>query len=360
MTLPLTSLQAQHEMKEQMKLQMKRDANAARTARFLNARQRTIGLDVHALDAQVLEKKMSQDDDKEMRRLERLKSIELDRIMEAASEEERQMQKFIKDQLKQSWSHSIATKHVDKVPDFEPERFGTSSFQIFSGEDTNRIERINLQKEQTKRWVQEQVAEKAFNRFQELEERERYAQLLRQIDAVREESEKEEAALRKMILHKTKQENDVCIEEKRMLREQEREDHLNSRVGMVMNLDEDQAAAMDEYGRITRKDMFKGFTAAQKTRILLENEELLRIKRERIATENSHANDWAIRQVMDARAMEEAHLQEKYLRQMETDRQCAILQTQREEERRRNEMSRKEKFGTIGRGFFDNFGKSCR
>lgn len=70
MTLPLTSLQAQHEMKEQMKLQMKRDANTARTARFLNARQRTIGLDVHALDAQVLEKKMSQDDDKEMRRLE--------------------------------------------------------------------------------------------------------------------------------------------------------------------------------------------------------------------------------------------------------------------------------------------------
>ena len=53
-----------------MKLQLKRDANAARTARFLNARQRTIGLDVQALEAQILEKKMNHDDDKEMRRLE--------------------------------------------------------------------------------------------------------------------------------------------------------------------------------------------------------------------------------------------------------------------------------------------------
>jgi hypothetical protein len=38
---------------------------------------------------------------------------------------------------------------------------------------------------------------------------------------------------------------------------------------------EDTSQALDENGRIIRKDMFKGFTAAQKKRFFQENEALL-------------------------------------------------------------------------------------
>lgn len=59
-----------------------------------------------------------------------------------------------------------------------------SSFQRFSGEDVNREERTRLQKQQMKTWVQEQVAEKAYQKYQENEERMKYADLLKQIDEV--------------------------------------------------------------------------------------------------------------------------------------------------------------------------------
>ena len=91
--------------------------------------------------------------------------------MEAAAEEERQMQKYYKDELKKSWENSIENKHVDRVPEFQPEKFGPSSFQRFSGEDPNRQDRIRQQKAQMKRWVQEQAAEKAFDRYQQTEEK---------------------------------------------------------------------------------------------------------------------------------------------------------------------------------------------
>ena len=50
--------------------------------------------------------------------------MELDRIMEAAADEENRMQKFYKEQLKKSWSDAIVNKHIDKTPDFKPDSFG--------------------------------------------------------------------------------------------------------------------------------------------------------------------------------------------------------------------------------------------
>lgn len=43
--------------------------------------------------------------------------------------------------------------------------------------------------------------------------------------------------------------------------------------------EEDLDKAMDEYGRITRRDMFRGFTAAQRARIVRDNEDIIRMRR---------------------------------------------------------------------------------
>ncbi len=42
---------------------------------------------------------------------------------------------------------------------------------------------------------------------------------------------------------------------------------------------EDKNAAMDEYGRLVRRDMFKGFTEEQKRKILSDNQNIIRQKR---------------------------------------------------------------------------------
>jgi len=82
---------------------------------------------------------------------------------------------------------------------------------------------------------------------------------------------------------------------------------------------------MDEYGRIIRKDMFRGFTEPQRRQMLLENEQLLQLKRERLAQERGNDNEWAIQSVLSSKSMEDAALQEKYLRDSEKDRHLQIL-----------------------------------
>jgi len=103
MALPLTSLQARQERAEEMKLAKKRADNAERNRRFINARQRMIGVDLQALDIQCMEKQLIKDNEKEINALERLKAQEMNRIMEEAADEERRLKQFLYDELKNDW-----------------------------------------------------------------------------------------------------------------------------------------------------------------------------------------------------------------------------------------------------------------
>ena len=82
---------------------------------------------------------------------------------------------------------------------------------------------------------------------------------------------------------------------------------------------------MDDYGRIIRKDMFRGFTEPQRRQMLLENEQLLQLKRERLAQEQGNDNEWAVQSALSSKAMEDVALQEKYMRDAEKDRHLQIL-----------------------------------
>jgi len=236
----------------------------------------------------------------------------------------------------------------------------SSSFQTFKGEDTLRTERIKLQQDQMRRWTQEQVTEKAFNRYREDQERMQYAELLKTIDRVREESEQEEAAMSRMAKKIQVMENDKVIQANKERREKEKEDSMQERVGFIMDLSEDQAVAMDEHGRIINKSAFRGFTEGQRTKLLLENEALRDIKRQAAEAEVQYNQDWAFQQYQANRAMEEAHQEEKYLRNAENERHLKIIAEQQRTERERKANSERNKFGSIGEGFFSDFGKSCR
>ena len=235
-----------------------------------------------------------------------------------------------------------------------------SSFQTFKGEDNLREERIKEQQEQMRRWTQEQVTERAINKYRENQERMQYAELLKTIDRVREESEYEEAGMAKMAKKLQVMENEKVIQRNIARREKEKEDNLNEKVGLLMDLAEDQAEAMDANGRITNKAAFRGFTEGQRTKLLLENEALRDLKRQAAEAEAQYEEDWALQQHQASRAMEEALYEERNLRNAENERHLNIIAEQQRAEKERRANAERNRFGSIGEGFFSDFGKSCR
>ena len=130
-----------------------------------------------------------------------------------ASDEERQIKDFQLSLLRKNWEDSIKYKKeqeeiAKKVKDIDFDKCGPSSLQNFTGEDPQAAERKRLQKDQMKKWVQEQVAEKNYLKKQEKDEDLSYAEMIKAVDVIRETTDKEEAELKRYISRSVKLQND--------------------------------------------------------------------------------------------------------------------------------------------------------
>jgi hypothetical protein len=138
-------------------------------------------------------------------------ALEIERLLAASMEEERQMKEFQMAQLKQSWADNAARRQYEKTqappPDFDPNTAGAASLQKMSGEDANRYERIKKQREQMKTWIQEQIAEKQYSKQLDMEENLNYAEMIKMIDEIREATDVEEKQMRKYITDTVKADN---------------------------------------------------------------------------------------------------------------------------------------------------------
>lgn len=345
---------------------MKREANQARTERFLNARQRTLGLDLQALDAQVAEKKRNCQNNKESDRLERLRAREIDRVLEAAAEEEHNMRRYQMEELKKSWEQQKADKpsHNKVVEDYDPENFGPSSFQVFDGEDVLAEERAALKKDQMRRWTQEQIAEHAAKRRDLNEEDLAQADLIRQIDEIRAQAEVDEKQMHALMRKEVADENVKLGAARRAALEQKKFEEqrmpdggaLTTSLRMPEDMD---VPAITEDG-VLRKDLFRGYTPAQRRKLLQQNETLRAAKEERIAAEKRSEAEWAVSQAAQMRAMEQAHYEELLLKKYQQEKCQQTLLQQVEEQKAVREAREAERRGEIAPEFFQNFGKSCR
>lgn len=137
--------------------------------------------------------------------------MEIERLLAASIEEERQMKEYQMNEIKKNWECAIQEKQearsAPKQPDFDPANCGPASLQKCSGEDANRIERLRAQKNQMRNWVQEQMSEKAYVRKLQRDEDLQYAEMIKAIDAVREQTEREEQELRKYVQNTMKSQN---------------------------------------------------------------------------------------------------------------------------------------------------------
>jgi len=161
------------EMKERAVINNRREVEKARRARILNVKNRTIGLDVPALNAQVKTKA-------DMHTLEKRRQDALDQAMIASTQQadilqlevnrikasqERELReyraKFQGRQSRREYDLSDPnTVRNDTNPIEHPEKLGLGSAQLFTGMDMTAEERKLVQAEQMRAWCAEHIEAK--------------------------------------------------------------------------------------------------------------------------------------------------------------------------------------------------------
>jgi len=352
--------------REAAKIKFKREQNEKRRIRIHNAKQRTIGLDVEALDAQVAEKKASQNADQDQLNFERAQAMEIERILAGSMEEERQMKLFQMQQMKQSWADAakkrLAEKDVVEV-DFDTANSGPSSLLAMKGEDINKEETDRQKKELMRQWIQQQIAEKNETKGFDQEDDLNYADMIKAIDEIREATELEEKEMRKFVTDAVKRDNLELAMAQKMRRDAQNSINDENNGALSTSLDvffEDRGAAMDEFGKVKRADMFRGFTEEQRRTIFQQNQDIIRDNAVNKMNNDRKDDEWVMQQAMAMRAMEQAAYEEQCMKDSLKEEHLEFLRGQIAEQQKHNEEWNKTKNGEIGTEFFESFGKDCR
>jgi len=352
--------------KEASKIEAKRRANEERTKRFLNARQRTLGVDVQGLDAQIAEKRRNQQNNDDNDRLERVRAKEIDRILEAASVEETNMRKFQMAELRKDWADKSAKATEKKAiidPDYQPESFGPSSFQVFDGEDTMAEERERLKRDQVRRWAQEQAAEHAVKKQRERDEDLYNAEMIRQIDDIRGQAADQEKNMHSMLQREVAASNKelAALQANRKMMEKMRSTCDENGKQLVTSIPLSiSTPSLDADGKVVRKDAFRGYSQAQCRKLLQENEMLRDIKRQQEDDERAVEAEWVYAQQQQIRAMELANHEEQQLKNYQRNQVYNNLREQVATKAQQKYDYDEERKNDISSEFFNNFGKSCR
>lgn len=319
-----------------------------------------MGIDVASLDAQVETKKAAEakivDDD----RTERLRQMEIDRIIEESNREEKAMKDFLNANVKADWERAIAHKaSMEDKTAFDIDKCTISAAQTFAGADPYRKDRIKAQKNQMRSWVFEQMAEKKIIGDANDAGEKAYSDMLLAVGEIRDAADREEKEMVQFLNDTVKNENAALAK----VAQQKRADYqkwIHEKAATSVDLKDNQDLAMDENGRIVRKDQFRGYNAAQMRRIIQDNEELLAYRREMAAAETGNEAEWATQKLIQQQAMELANHNEQELRKMEAQRNLAVIKEQMAAQRQRTDFGKKDKFGAVEPGFFDKFGADCR
>lgn len=349
-------------LKEEARIESKRRENAERRDRFLNARTRVMGIDVNALDQQVREKseyeeKLRRDADND-----RLRSLEIDRVVEEAKQEEEGMKRYLNAEVKRDWEAAIAHKQdlaKIKEPFLDPLKAGVSAAQNFAGADPHRKDRIKAQQEQMRSWVFEQVAEKESLKKMADDHEASYSTMLQAVGEIRDAADNEEKEMAKYLNDTVRDENKV-LAEAHTKQKHEHETWLKEMAATSIDLRDNEDLAMDENGRIVRTDQFRGYTKAQVRRVVEENEAFMLHKREINALQDGNDEEWRRQQLIQQQAMEMASHNEQSLRKEELMANLQVIKAQMAAQRQRTEFGKKDRFGAVEPGFFDKFGMGCR
>jgi len=356
--------------KEENRLNMKRAQNKARLQRFLDARTRTIGVDVAALNAQMEQRKKMKELEKEADRLEAQRNAEIVRILEAQEHEDRLSKKEAIDTFKTQWEQQIKEREAKKMAQkadtssFDIDKCGLASLQKMSGEDEVALERKKLQQQQMKKWITEQLEEKKFQGMVSGEEDKNYSAFIKKVAELSQAEEENEKAMTKHAACQVQKFNNDLAEQKAKDSEEAKKKKLEDDAKYYQNaITNPMLCEANDYimpsGRINRL-AFRGFTQGQRNQIFNENCDLINEKA-------NNAGDEKVRDMLYAKQQQIWCAQAALAEEAERLANKAVneelkndLMFQAKLHREKLEKSKKEKFGEVSNEFFGGFGTSCR
>lgn len=362
-------MQVQALEKEADRIHRIRSRNQERLKRFLNSRQRTIGLDLDALNSQIDEKRRLKDAEKQADLLEAARLREITRILEGQEYQERLARQAATEAFKAEWEQQKAALQERKKKQLDfgdaPEKCGMASLQSLAGEDSSFGQRRRLQSDQMKTWVLQQVEEKRVRGLVQSAEERKYADFVKQVSELSEAEQKAEEEARKALSRAIQQQNCAAAQHKAEARATEASKKLEEdrllleRVARDRLLNEANDFELPGTSKV-RRDHFRGYTSAQRNQILDENLALIQERADKRQADKWGERLWAAQQDAWRRRIEEQEWLEKAQRkQLAKDQQEALLQ-QREEQSARVKASKQAAFGEIGDGFYNKFGTSVR
>lgn len=345
------------DLREAQRYKFKADVAAQRNARFKDHRQRTIGIDVAALDQQVAEKRRQKEADRDNSLFERKRNEDIDQLLESINKEEKQMRQQFVANIKNDWASAIEARQKAKL---DASRSPVTEAPMrFDGEDESRSERSRLQHEQIKRWATEEIEDKLHRRAAAQKEGRDLAEMNRAYDEARLQNELLEKEMRREMLKSVMIDNLQSAAETRDRKAQARQEAYAPMRALPIT-DEVIDLAMDEHGHIIKKDMFKGYTQKQKNKIRLENEQIMEHNRRMKEQENQNDADWHRENLIAQRVMIQAELEEKAMRSAMLKDQLDTLQAQVQDISERRRKEREDFHVGIKDEFFSKFGTSCR
>jgi hypothetical protein len=122
---------------------------------------------------------------------------------------------------------------------------------------------------------------------------------------------------------------------------------------------EDTSVAFQTTDGRVRRDGFKGYSKDQVALFYQQNQDLIAQRKAEREANNQDAA-WAKHSETLRYLMEESEAQRRAQAQSALMDQRATVMRQAEEERQRRKASDQDRFGSVGAGYFDGFGKSVR
>ena len=223
------------EIKEAQIIDRRRALEAARVERIFDVKNRTIGIDKEALEAQIVSKKA-------VAELERERERTLDQAMIATAHQADILQQEV-DRMKHKQNLEVAeyrTRHQakttrreydlsdpdqlkkDEIPTAHPERLGLSSAQLFPGMDSTNDERKHLQAQQMNEWCSAQIAEKTGKAAAERESDRHYYQMQGEITGSLNQMIAAHEVSKQQLLFANAAENKALAESKKLALEEDK------------------------------------------------------------------------------------------------------------------------------------------
>lgn len=330
------------------------ERNEQRKARFLDARNRMIGIDKDALNQQVEEKRRKQIlIQEEKQREAEWNSILIFQLTDAAHKAQ-EIHERKADEVKATLLQQLSVEKNNAIQRGDPINVnlcGPSSLQRFTGEDEELAQRKKSQQDQVKNWYAWQIYERDAVKKSEDEQNKHY------IDCVLRQEEVQHHVEQKISNARVKKIKDIQQENWMMAQraKQQKLDTKSDTAALWLESSNERRCYSDRV--ITE---FRGFEVDHIRGIYQDNiaiaEEKLKSKRREEEEEKKRAaEEEQARREMD-------HIAElQHQRRLTNNRTLAEAWEQQRTEFRTKQMQMEEdRFGKITDGFFQRFGTSCR